>query len=63
MTQLPFGDADFANKVKKTHKERFLGEMEQIVPWPVLIRLIAPFYPEAGKVGARTRWPRCCAST
>lgn len=48
MTQLTFGDADFANKGKKTRKERFLGEMEQIVPWPALIRLIAPFYPQAG---------------
>jgi IS5 family transposase len=48
VTQLTFGDADFANKGKKTRKERFLGEMEQIVPWPSLIRLIAPFYPDAG---------------
>ena len=48
MTQLTFGDADFASKGKKTRKERFLAEMEQIVPWQALIRLITPFYPEAG---------------
>lgn len=48
VTQLTFGDADFANKGKKTRKERFRCEMEQIVPWPSLIRLIAPFYPDAG---------------
>jgi hypothetical protein len=33
MDQLTFGDADFAAKGKKTRKERFLSEMEQVVPW------------------------------
>lgn len=44
MDQLTFGDADFANKGKTTRKERFLGEMEQVVPWASLQRLIEPFY-------------------
>ena len=48
MDQLTFGDADFAGKGKFTRKERFLSEMEQIVPWSVLVRLIAPVYPTAG---------------
>jgi IS5 family transposase len=48
MDQLTFGDADFANKGKTTRKERFLSEMEQVVPWSTLQRLIAPYYPEAG---------------
>lgn len=48
MDQLSFGDADFASKGKTTRKERFLSEMEQVVPWPALLRLIAPVYPEAG---------------
>ena len=48
MDQLTFGDADFAGKGKQTRKERFLAEMEQVVPWSVLVRLIAPVYPEAG---------------
>ncbi len=48
MDQLTFGDADFAAKGKQTRKERFLSEMEQVVPWPALLRLIAPVYPEAG---------------
>jgi len=48
MGQLTFGDADFAAKGKQTRKERFLSEMEQVVPWPALLRLIAPVYPEAG---------------
>ena len=48
MDQLTFGDADFAGKGKLTRKERFLAEMEQVVPWSVLVRLIAPVYPAAG---------------
>jgi transposase, IS5 family len=46
MDQLTFGDADFVNKGKTTRKERFLGEMEQVVPWASLQRLIEPFYSE-----------------
>jgi IS5 family transposase len=48
MAQLTFGDAEFAGKGKTTRKERFLAEMEQVVPWAGLQRLIAPVYPEAG---------------
>lgn len=30
---------------KQTRRERFLGEMEQVVPWRRLVALIEPFYP------------------
>ena len=48
MDQLSFGDADFASKGKTTRKERFLAEMEAIVPWSNLLRVIAPVYPDGG---------------
>jgi IS5 family transposase len=48
MDQLSFGDADFASKGKSTRKERFLADMEEIVPWPNLLKVIAPFYPDGG---------------
>lgn len=32
--------------VKKTRKQVFLEQMEQVVPWDALIELIAPYYPE-----------------
>ena len=35
---------------KKTRKQVFLEQMEQVVPWAELVELIAPFYPE-GKTG------------
>ena len=48
MAQLTFGDAEFASKGKTTRRERFLAEMDQVVPWKSLLGLIEPFYPQAG---------------
>lgn len=33
MTQMSFSDAEYAGKRKQTRCERFLAEMEQVVPW------------------------------
>lgn len=46
--QLSFGDAEYAGKRKKTRREVFLAEMDQVVPWKSLMGLIEPFYPVAG---------------
>ena len=35
---------------KKTRKQVFLDQMDQVVPWAALVELIAPYYPE-GKTG------------
>ena len=50
MSQMSFGDAEYAGKRKKTRREVFLEEMEQVVPWKSLLSLIEPMYPEAGRV-------------
>ena len=42
--------------VKKTRKQVFLGEMEQVAPWAELVELIEPYYPE-GKTGPTTVFP------
>lgn len=49
MSQLSFSDAEYAGKRKKTRREVFLEEMEQVVPWQVLLKVIEPFYPVAGR--------------
>lgn len=49
MSQISFSDAEYAGKKKKTRREVFLDEMEQVVPWKALIAVIEPFYPEAGR--------------
>ena len=48
MSQMSFGDAEYAGKRKQTRREVFLGEMERVVPWKSLLDLIEPFYPIAG---------------
>jgi transposase, IS5 family len=49
MNQLSFADAEYAGKRKKTRREVFLEEMEQVVPWKALLKVIEPFYPMAGR--------------
>jgi IS5 family transposase len=49
MSQLSFSDAEYAGKRKKTRREVFLQEMEQVVPWKALLKVIEPFYPVAGR--------------
>jgi IS5 family transposase len=48
MKQISFADAEYAGKRKKTRREVFLDEMEQVVPWTALLKVIEPFYPVAG---------------
>ncbi|WP_210545600.1 IS5 family transposase [Rhodoferax sp. PAMC 29310] len=36
--------------IKKTRKQVFLEQMEQVVPWAALVEVIAPYYPE-GRTG------------
>jgi len=38
-------------KKKRTRREKFLAEMERIVPWGRLIAVIEPLYPRSGRVG------------
>jgi hypothetical protein len=49
MGQISFAEAEYAGKRKKTRREVFLEEMELVVPWKVLLKVIEPFYPMAGR--------------
>src|SRR5664279_3546837 len=51
MSQRSFASAEYAMKKKRTRREKFLGEMERIVPWARLIAVIEPLYPTSGRVG------------
>jgi transposase, IS5 family len=55
MSQMSFSDFEYAGKRKQTRRERFLAEMDQVVPWAGLRGLIEPFYPKAG--GGRKPYP------
>lgn len=50
---MSFAQAEYAGKRKITRRERFLGEMERMVPWARLVRVIEPYYPK----GERGRPP------
>ncbi len=43
---LTFGDAEGLGQRKRTRKEIFLAQMEQVVPWNALLKLIEPHYPK-----------------
>jgi len=49
MGQISFAEAEYAGKRKKTRREVFLEEMDLVVPWKVLLKVIEPFYPVAGR--------------
>ena len=51
MSQLSFASSEYAMKKKRTRREKFLGEMDRIVPWSRLIEVIEPLYPKSGRVG------------
>ncbi len=53
MRQSTFSEAGFDKYKKQTRKERFLGEMEQIIPWVELSAVIEPFYPKPQGAGRR----------
>ena len=51
MKQTSFASLEYAGKKRKTRREKFLGEMERVVPWAALMALIEPHYPKSGRVG------------
>src|SRR5881275_3631662 len=48
-----FTQAEYAGKKKQTRRDRFLAEMEEVVPWARLVERLRSFYPK----GERGRPP------
>jgi transposase, IS5 family len=48
-----FSQAEYAGKKKQTRRDKFLAEMEQVVPWGRLVERLRPLYPK----GERGRPP------
>lgn len=44
MKQTSFAQAEYASKKKVTRRDRFLAEMDRLVPWDRLVALVTPFY-------------------
>ena len=47
MQQQTFAEVSFERYRKPTRRERFLDEMNRVVPWTDLAATIAPVYPKA----------------
>ena len=47
--QRTFASVAWSQKGKVTRRERFLGEMNAVIPWARLVALIEPHYPKAGR--------------
>ncbi len=48
MKQTTFASAAWDGKGKVTRRERFLSEMDAVIPWSGILALIEPHYPKAG---------------
>lgn len=52
MSQLTFTDCEYSSRPRSTKREKFLLQMEKIIPWNVWVDKIKPYYPE-GKRGRK----------
>jgi IS5 family transposase len=57
MKQIAMSMTGYFDKGKKTRRERFLAEMEHVVPWARLCGLIEPHYPKGSAAGGRPPLP------
>jgi transposase, IS5 family len=48
MKTASFASLAYDNKKKKTRREKFLEEMNQVIPWNELLKIIEKYYPKAG---------------
>ncbi len=48
MMTMSFASLAYENKKKKTRREKFLEEMNQVIPWEELSQIIKGYYPKAG---------------
>ena len=55
--QLGFSDYEQTTAKKRTKKEKFLAEMDQVVAWQPLLDLIEPVYPKVSSKGGRPPYP------
>jgi IS5 family transposase len=51
--QLTLAANDFERYRKPTRREKFLAEMDKVVPWAELAALIEPYYPKTTSAGGR----------
>ncbi len=58
-----FSQAEYAGKKKQTRRDKFLAEMEQVVPWARWLIVCGRSTRRASAAGRRLDWSECCGST
>jgi len=53
MKQMTLANSEFEQFRKPTRREKFLAEMNTVVPWAELVAVIEPHYPKATSAGGR----------
>ena len=48
MMTMSFASLAYENKKKKTRREKFLEEMDQVIQWQELLQEIKKYYPKVG---------------
>ena len=49
MKQISFSQAEFETKKRLTRREKFLAEMEAVMPWSELLAVVEPHYPKGDR--------------
>lgn len=55
MVTISFASLAYENKKKRTRREKFLEEMDRVIPWKELLQVIKEYYPKAGNGRNRCR--------
>src|ERR1043166_21664 len=58
-----FTQAEYTGKKKQTRRDKFLAEMEQVVPWTRLVHPLRTAIRRENGVDRRLGWSGCCGST
>jgi hypothetical protein len=48
MNRVSFASLAYDSKKKKTRREKFLEEMDHVIPWAELLAVVVKYYPKAG---------------
>jgi len=49
MQEATFASLAYNNKKKMTRREKFLEEMERVIPWEELLKIVRKHYPKKGR--------------
>ena len=61
--QYTFSDMEYSNRRKVTAREKFLTQMDEIIPWEDWVAIIQPYYPNNNRGRRPIGIEPCCGCT